>query len=940
MAATTNSRPASVLDRPLIAQSQLRRWLMFGMLLIAALALQKGIAAVVPRVADVGYEPIIVLAVVIGWLIASLEFNIFSAPVIASITGLFAVLLRVSGLTGALFRIPLRIPAMLVELYGWYSTGIQPEGEAAIYAFRELAIGVGLPLLRFIAWFLQILPFTDGQPTVDEIAIAIAWGLTLWGIVVWASWVVRRLGRPFLALLPGGALLLVTLSFTDDVTIHLIIFMAMMLALITIVRFDWQARRWEEAGTGLKRVGMELALYAVMIGIFITGLAAMLPELELERFASPVQEWINSLDPQRLLADALGIEQTPRQVTATPMPAQLSELGEEFALATIQAGGSSVDVTPTPTSTSTPTPTNTATPTNTPTPTNTATPTPTPTNTPTPRPTNTPFVLSDQAGNDPNGPTPESPAQQTFEDPNALFSEVSAPGLPQQQLIGAGPELGDEVVMAVTVSDPAPTDGRYYWRSSTYDIYIGRGWETSPIDSNTYNAFAQLTTIDSESRLITQTVQLARAGAGPVYFSGDLVSIDQDITRAWRQEDDPFAAYTDVNAYEATSQMRTHSPDVLRQAGDNYPAYIAERYLQEADSVTQRTRDLALEITAGLETPYDKARALEAYVKAYEYTLDLPAPPPGVDIADYFLFDLKKGYCDYYASSFVVMARSVGIPARLVGGYLPGELDAETGQIIITADRAHSWAEVYFPGAGWVEFEPTGGGPATGESNFPDAEVTETPEPAEAESALDPEAEETPQAGVPTPDLEADPTELAAGIDPNEDPALSEGVDGAQEAVVEPGISSGLLATLGILLFAMLAAIGSGVWWFFLRKDPSDLPPPAPEPVDFPRLQRVYAGLRRLAKQGGVPVQQSDTPVEFARILDAHVAGLEEHRYFGKWLAPVRQEAMRILELYGSARYSPDLPQVLPTEQPGPIWRRLSLRLRLANLFNLLRRRP
>ena len=81
-------------------------------------------------------------------------------------------------------------------------------------------------------------------------------------------------------------------------------------------------------------------------------------------------------------------------------------------------------------------------------------------------------------------------------------------------------------------------------------------------------------------------------------------------------------------------------------------------------------------------------------------------------MADFFLFDLKKGYCDYYATTMAVMARAAGIPARLVIGFASGQYDYDRGQFVITLADSHAWVEIYFPGYGWVEFEPTAGLPA------------------------------------------------------------------------------------------------------------------------------------------------------------------------------------------------------------------------------------
>ncbi|HNG20294.1 MAG TPA: transglutaminase-like domain-containing protein, partial [Candidatus Obscuribacter sp.] len=85
----------------------------------------------------------------------------------------------------------------------------------------------------------------------------------------------------------------------------------------------------------------------------------------------------------------------------------------------------------------------------------------------------------------------------------------------------------------------------------------------------------------------------------------------------------------------------------------------------------------------------------------------ITAPPPDKDPLEYFLFEIKEGYCDYYASAMATMLRSVGIPARTASGYAEGTFDEESKVFFVTAADAHTWVEVYFPEYGWVEFEPT-----------------------------------------------------------------------------------------------------------------------------------------------------------------------------------------------------------------------------------------
>jgi hypothetical protein len=116
---------------------------------------------------------------------------------------------------------------------------------------------------------------------------------------------------------------------------------------------------------------------------------------------------------------------------------------------------------------------------------------------------------------------------------------------------------------------------------------------------------------------------------------------------------------------------------------------------------------LARDLTATAPTPYDRALAIEAYLREFPYTLELPPPPISQDVVDYFIFDLQKGYCDYYATSMVVLARAAGLPARIAVGYASGIYDIDLEAYVVSEDQAHSWVEIYFPGYGWVDFEPT-----------------------------------------------------------------------------------------------------------------------------------------------------------------------------------------------------------------------------------------
>lgn len=159
--------------------------------------------------------------------------------------------------------------------------------------------------------------------------------------------------------------------------------------------------------------------------------------------------------------------------------------------------------------------------------------------------------------------------------------------------------------------------------------------------------------------------------------------------------------------YEGVSLLPVARPERARRASTEYSAEIRETYLQLPEHLDPRIPDLAQKITAQANNPYDKALTLESYLRThFGYTLKL-AGKPGTDPLAHFLFETKAGHCEYFASAMAVMLRTLGIPSREVNGFLPGEYNDVGGDYIVRASDAHSWVEAYFPGSGWLTFDPT-----------------------------------------------------------------------------------------------------------------------------------------------------------------------------------------------------------------------------------------
>ena len=310
---------------------------------------------------------------------------------------------------------------------------------------------------------------------------------------------------------------------------------------------------------------------------------------------------------------------------------------------------------------------------------------------------------------------------------------VQKPSLPREHLLSGGYAQSQRIVMTIRTGELPPIASsvftaeppRHYWRSTTYDTYVSEGWITSYAPGQRYEANTPLIPgLLNGYRALHLDVEMVEP-EGKLFWSGILFSADVPIRADWRLrpqtslfaeqssllEADLFAAVSPANAYRAEAYIPLVTLEELRSASTEYPEAIRERYIALPTSVPERVLQLAREITRDRTLAYDKAKAIESYLRSYPYDLEVPAPPTGQDVSDYFLFNLKKGYCDYYATAMVVLARASGLPARFVSGYASGSYDAANAVYVVRELHAHSWAEVYFPEIGWVEFEPTAAQP-------------------------------------------------------------------------------------------------------------------------------------------------------------------------------------------------------------------------------------
>lgn len=302
--------------------------------------------------------------------------------------------------------------------------------------------------------------------------------------------------------------------------------------------------------------------------------------------------------------------------------------------------------------------------------------------------------------------------------------------LPNEFMLGAGPqELGNMLVMYVRTNDTNGGEMGYeqeppgvYMRALTLAEYDGKGWR-NPRDLQLQKLPANQRWIGGERsgrRQLLQSVD-ARVDSPMLFAAGEPVEVSVDSEVEWLPNGELISFRSWQRRYTVLSSVPAVGAETLRSVGDwgvdaagsgNRLPLGEQLYLQLPASVPPRVHDLAAQLTLTATTLYDKATLLESYLRQFPYDLSVPEPPITIDdVADYFLFDLQRGYCDYYATAFIVMARSLGIPARMATGYAVGSWDFSQMQWTITEAQAHSWPEVYFPQYGWIPFEPTAGRP-------------------------------------------------------------------------------------------------------------------------------------------------------------------------------------------------------------------------------------
>jgi len=416
-----------------------------------------------------------------------------------------------------------------------------------------------------------------------------------------------------------------------------------------------------------------------------------------------------------------------------------------------------------------------------------------------------------------------------------------------------------QIVLRVEFPDGAPSGLRsLHWRGRSYDRFDGIRWTRSgnlPPSSAPTSWYRDRWPGD----LVAQRIFGSALDARVLFTLHPAVDIDAEngIQPLFDNAGDFVYWGSGQPAYTAYSRTTRPSAERLRSPGRGYRP-SADHFLQLPRGLDPRIPALADSLTAGLDNRYDRARAIERWLKTFDYTRQLPATARETTL-HHFLFERRAGHCEYFSTAMVVMLRTLGIEARNVNGFLGGQWNDFGSYLVVTQNEAHSWVEAWFPGYGWVTFDPTpaGSGVGTAESAWfwPGRILFDGIQHRWSKWVLDYSVD--------------DQTGLLSGL---------LGEPATQETLGPDGPADDDVGARPWAALALLVLVGAG--WYWARGSARPLDPST----------RMYLSLRTASARAGVGVTPGLTPFALVDRIRAEQAGA---------VGP----AERVVDLYLRARY-------------------------------------
>jgi hypothetical protein len=283
------------------------------------------------------------------------------------------------------------------------------------------------------------------------------------------------------------------------------------------------------------------------------------------------------------------------------------------------------------------------------------------------------------------------------------------------------------VIMRVQPSRPLPEVEGIYWQGMVYDFYDGRRWQNSFGNGRTVfsegNRIFNLAYRQNPERAITQEVILEPLDTAVLFGAPHAIQVGGDFStlrvNAMNSISLPMVPATRID-YTLTSMLPflTRSDAEVQTIPSARPSLRPYLQMPEgSDRIGQLAQDI-LRATPSADTVLQKIMTIEKYLQTnYRYTLDVPPTSSGMPIDD-FLFRQKAGFCEHYATAMTLLLRSIGIPTRLVTGFLPGEWNEFGKYYTVRQSNAHAWVEVWFERSGWIPFDPTPPAPPDNSNSF------------------------------------------------------------------------------------------------------------------------------------------------------------------------------------------------------------------------------
>lgn len=469
-----------------------------------------------------------------------------------------------------------------------------------------------------------------------------------------------------------------------------------------------------------------------------------------------------------------------------------------------------------------------------------------------------------------------------------------------QMKLGSSSSLSESIIFRAEIDSAIPWEesmaGRFYWQARSYDYYENGEWLTTGTEKEKVNPDKSFySNYEWIGREIYQlTIYPAQPLEGTIYSPAYPIHVSRPINAIIRPYPDDTYDIIGMTAnppmragdfYKLKTSVSAPTVNQLAKAGTDYPTWITETYLQLPENLPQRMKLLAESISKDNETPFDKAVAVTTYLRSeITYQESIPTSPPDVEPLDWFLFDYKAGFCNYYASAEVILLRLMGVPARLAVGYAEGSPNQQRTTFIVRQKDSHAWPEVYFPRIGWVEFEPTTSQPLF---EFPEEPTPEDLNSYQPDNIIQPSPPPMPTADLNTPYDNFEP---------------------------DSGTNwSKILLIMGFILAGFLL-LGIPIYWYWVQKKKykiTSIPVLISENLksrgqvppkwltrwsNYDRklpIERQFSLFKYILRIAGIRTQSQLTPTEQIELLINQIP-------------PVKEPALHFLEMYHTVLYSPN----------------------------------